>query len=303
VPVFVDIHPQTLNLDPARIEEAITPRTRAIMPVHFAGQAADMDAIMAIAERHGLKVLEDAAHAHGATWRGRKCGSLSDAGSFSFQASKNMTAGEGGCITLNDEALAELCRSYLWAGREPGRPWYEHYRLGWNYRLTEFQAAILRVQLRRLEEQVQRRDENGRYLARMLQIHTKGIAPLGIDDRVTRHSFHLFIFRYEPQAFRGMTRAEFITALNAEGIPCMGGYTHPLYRNPMFLNKDFWKGGFPCVKPFAEDVDFASYTQRCPVSEAACRETVWLTQNMLLGEREDMDDVVEAIVKIQKACR
>src|SRR5690606_10816053 len=107
------------------------------------------------------------------------------------------------------------------------------------------------------------RDENGRYLARMLQIHTRGIMPLGIESDATRIAFHLFVFRYNPEAFGNMPRQDFIAALDAEGIPCFGGYTHPLYRNPMFLNKDFWKGGFPCVPPFAEPVNFADYADRC----------------------------------------
>ena len=301
VPIFVDIDAETYNLDPRRIEEAITPRTRALMPVHFAGQSADMDAINALAARRGLRVLEDAAHAHGAEWRGRKCGALGAAGSFSFQASKNMTAGEGGIITTNDEALAVLCNSYLWAGRQAGRPWYEHYRLGWNYRMTEFQGALLRIQLRRLQEQTARRDANGRYLAERLRREVPGLIPVRVDERATRLAWHLFICRYQPAAFGGLSRADFIQALNAEGVPCLGGYVHPLYRNPMFLEKDFWKGGFPCVPPFAREIDYADFAARCPASEAACRETVWLTQNMLLGPQADMDDIVAAVVKIQQA--
>lgn len=260
-----------------------------------------MYAITAIARQHGLSVVEDAAHAHGSSWRGTKCGALGDAGSFSFQASKNMTAGEGGAITTNDEALAARCRSYLWAGREPGRPWYEHHRLGWNFRITEFQSAILRAQLRRLPEQFARREGNGRYLAEQLRQRVKGVMPQRIDERVTAMSFHLFIFRYNPAAFGGMSRSCFLELLQAEGIPCASGYAHPLYRNPMFINKDFWKGGFPCVAPFADELDYRVFVERCPVSETLCGDAVWLTQNLLLGERADMDDIVHAIEKIQQA--
>ena len=157
-PVFCDVDLATLNLDPARLEEAITPRTKAIVPVHFAGLAADMDAIgQALRRDHGIAVIEDAAHAHGGTWNGRPLGSIGSAATFSFQASKNMTAGEGGLITTNDPAMAEMCESLVWVGRKIGRPWYEHHRLGWNYRLTEFQAALLIAQLERLEEQTARR--------------------------------------------------------------------------------------------------------------------------------------------------
>src|SRR5262245_40609396 len=127
VPVFADISLDTFNLDPCAIERAITARTRAIIPVHFAGQPAEMDEIMAIAQKHKLIVLEDAAHAHGASYRNRPAGSIGHLGSFSFQSSKNMTAGEGGVITTNDDTLAEACRSIQNCGRVPGGIWYEHH--------------------------------------------------------------------------------------------------------------------------------------------------------------------------------
>lgn len=120
VPVFVDIDLATFNMDPHAVEAAITPRTRAIIPVHFAGQPADMDALLAIAKRHGLFVLEDAAHAHGASWRDQPAGSIGACGSFSFQSSKNLTAGEGGIIVTSDDALAAACRSIHNCGRVPG---------------------------------------------------------------------------------------------------------------------------------------------------------------------------------------
>jgi dTDP-4-amino-4,6-dideoxygalactose transaminase len=301
LPIFVDIDPLTLNLSPQRVEAAITDRTRAIMPVHFGGQCTDMDAINAIAKKHKLFVVEDAAHAHGSEWKGKKCGSLSDAGSFSFQNSKNMTAGEGGIITTNNAGLAEMCRSYLWAGREKGRPWYEHHRLGWNYRITEFQSAILRIQLERLQEQTRLRDANGRYLSRALRENVKGIIPQTNDERANLISYHIFLMSYEAAAFGNMTRKEFMDALTAEGIPCSGGYNHPLYRNPMFLNKDFWKDGFPCTPGYAREINYHDFIDTCPISEKFCRESVWLTQNLFLGTKTDMDDVVEAIAKIQQS--
>jgi len=301
VPIFVDVDPHTCLLDCARIEEAITPRTRAIMPVHFGGQSVDMDALASLARAHGLSIVEDAAHAHGSTWRGKKCGALGDAGSFSFQASKNMTAGEGGIITTNNPELAALCRSYLWAGREQGRPWYEHHRLGWNYRITEFQSALLRVQLQRLPAQTATRDANGRYLISQLQANVTGFTPPHLDERATCISFHLLLCRYQPEAFGGLTREAFIAALTAEGIPCATGYNQPLYRNPMFLRQDFFKGGFPCVPPFAREIGYADFIAHCPCSEAICQDAVWFNQNLLLGNREDMDDIVEAVRKIQRS--
>lgn len=272
-PVFCDIEPDTWNLDPRRLEEAITPRTRAIVPVHFAGLAADMEAILAIANRHGIPVLEDAAHGHGGRWQDRGLGSIGAAGTFSFQASKNLTAGEGGLITTGDGAIAELCESLIWGGRKTGRPWYEHHRLGWNYRLTEFQGAILNVQLARMAGQAERRLANGLYLGRSLAA-IPGIRPLAIPGYATRHAFHIYVLRFDGAEF-GIGREDFLKAMAAEGIPCSGGYAAPLYRNPMFSD------------PAPHRV--------CPAAEQACREAVWFEHRLLLGTREDMDDIIQAV--------
>jgi len=278
--VFCDIEADTWNLDPKRLEEAITPQTRAIVPVHFAGLAADMASILEIANRRGIPVLEDAAHGHGGTWNGRGLGSIGAAGAFSFQASKNMTAGEGGLITTNDPAIAELCDSYIWCGRQFGRPWYEHHRLGWNYRLTEFQAAILSTQLARLEQQGDRRIANGLYLNRELA-QIPGLRPLRIPPYATRHAFHIYALRFDEAGF-GIDRATFLAAMAAEGIPCSSGYGSPLYRNPMFAGMD--------------------YPDNCPVAERVCREALWFEHRLLLGTQADMDDIVRAASRIYE-CR
>src|SRR5438552_13121003 len=193
VPAFSDIDLDTFNLDPKAVAAAITPRTRAIIPVHFAGQPADMDAIMAIARKRKLIVIEDAAHAHGASYKNRPAGSIGQLGSFSFQSSKNLTAGEGGIITTNDDTLAEACRSIHNCGRVPGGKWYEHHVISGNYRLGEFQGAILNCQLDRLDEQTNRRDENGQYLdSRLSKI--PGITPQRRTAQTTRNAFHLYVF-------------------------------------------------------------------------------------------------------------
>lgn len=299
VPIFADIEPDTYNLSLASAAAAITPRTRAIIPVHFAGQMADMDPLLELARAHRIAVVEDAAHAHGASYRGAPAGSLGAAGTFSFQASKNMTAGEGGIVTTNDADLASRCESYVWAGREAGRPWYEHYRLGWNYRLTEFQGAILRQQLARLAKQNARRMANAAYLSAGLA-GIPGIRPLAHRSFADRHSYHLYLFRFDAAAF-GLDRATFLRALAAEGIPCLGGYTHPLYRNPMFLNHDFYPRGCPFTcGHYPVEVDYREFVARCPVAEQACREAVWLEHRLLLGDREDMDDIVAAVAKIYR---
>ena len=285
-PVFCDIDLATLNLDPGRLEEAITPQTKAVMPVHFAGLAADMESILDICGRNGIPVIEDACHGHGGTWNDRGLGTIGLAGTFSFQASKNMTAGEGGLITTDDTGLAELCESYIWVGRRAGRPWYEHHYLGWNYRLTEFQGAILIEQLRRLGAQTERRRSNAAYLNEKLH-GVPGICPLEIPSYATRHACHIYVFRFHEREF-GLSRPAFLEALAAEGIPAIGGYAHPLYRNPLFAAPDL-----AC--------DYSQFTALCPNAERACQEMVWLEHRLLLGDRADMDDVVDAIRKIHQA--
>jgi dTDP-4-amino-4,6-dideoxygalactose transaminase len=287
VPVFVDIDPDSYLMDPSKIEEAITERTRAIMPVHLFGCPADMDAIMDIARRHNLAVVEDACQAWGAEWNGRRVGAIGQLGAFSFQSSKNIAAGEGGIILTNDDRLEEIVWSLHNVGRRRGGEWYEHVRVGWNYRMTEWQGAILLVQLTRLAEQTAVRARNARYLQeRLLQV--PGIRPPKVDPRVTNHAWHVFLVRYDSEAFGGMKRDEFLEALNAEGIPCGPGYS-PLTRSEAIIEAFRHLG-----------VDEGP--RQCPIAEHVSRaEAVYLTQNLLLGNCEDMDGIVEAVAKIQQA--
>lgn len=285
VPVFVDIEPDTYLIDASKIEQAITERTKAIIPVHLAGCPADMDAIMDIARRHNLAVIEDACQAWGAEWRGRRVGAIGNAGTFSFQASKNITAGEGGIIVTNDDALNEVIWSLHNVGRRRGGEWYEHVRIGWNYRMTEWQAAILLVQLARLPSQTAIRDQNARYLTEQLS-QIEGIQPVRIDPRVTRHAWHMYMFRYHSDAFGALPRDKFVAALRAEGIPCESGYL-PLNRSQAIGNALRQMG--------------ARDPQPCPVTEhVAAKEAVWFRQNLLLGTKQDMDTIVEAIAKIKR---
>jgi len=291
VPVFADIDLATFNLDPAAVEAAITPRTRAIMPVHMAGQPADMDRLMALATKHNLAVIEDAAHAHAALYRNEPAGSIGHMGSFSFQSSKNLTCGEGGIITTNHEQLADACRSIHNCGRVAGGLWYEHHVMSANYRLGEFQGAILNAQLDRLEQQTQTRDLNGQYLAHKLS-QIPGIHPQKRLAETTRHSYHLFLFRIDGEAF-GASRAAVLKALAAEGIPVSGGYALPLYRQPLFLNKAFG----PYLANAREKLDFGAV--HCPNCETICREQgAWLEQSIFLGTQADMDDIARAFEKV-----
>ncbi|HPD29114.1 MAG TPA: DegT/DnrJ/EryC1/StrS family aminotransferase [Phycisphaerae bacterium] len=288
-PVFADIELDTFNIDPKAIEALITSRTRAIIPVHFAGLPADMDAIMAIARRHNLVVIEDAAHAHAAEYKGRRAGSIGHMGTFSFQSSKNLTAGEGGFITTNDPALAEACREIHNCGRREGHAWYEHFVIAANFRLSEIQGALLNAQLQRLEEQARRRWENGRYLTEQLG-QIPGIKPQKIIPECTRHAFHLYCFRIDAQEL-GAPRQAFLEALAAEGIPDFGGYPLPLYKQRVFLDRAF--GPFDGCR----GIDYAKTC--CPNCEKICYEQGgWLEHRMLLGTREDMDDIVAAFRKV-----
>lgn len=293
-PVFVDIEPHSLNMDPRAIEPAITDRTKAIIPVHIAGCPADMDGVLEVARKRSLAVIEDAAQAHAAAWKGRKVGALGDCGTFSFQASKNLNAGEGGAIVTNDDEVADKCWSVHNVGRTKSGKWYEHHVLGGNFRMTEWQAAILLAQLERLEEQVERRTANAARLTTQLA-QIPGIVTLPPDPRVTRHAYHLYIFRYDPAGFGGRPRDEFLRALNAEGIPSSAGYV-PLYKEIVFQRKTAGVGAWCRAGRF---VDYGKV--QCPVCEQVCTDAVWLFQSMLLGEQQDMDDIVEAIAKIQKA--
>jgi dTDP-4-amino-4,6-dideoxygalactose transaminase len=294
IPVFVDIDPDNYNIDPSKIEAAITEKTKAIIAVHIAGCPADMDGIMEVARRHNLLVLEDCAQAHLAEWRGKRVGSFGDAGTFSFQNSKNLTSGEGGIIVTNDQSLADKIWSVHNCGRVKEGRWYEHRVLGGNYRMTELQAALLLTQMERLPEQHAKRQANAAYLDRDLG-KIPGIKPLVRDPRVTGHAYHLYIFRYDPSEFGGLPRAKFIQAVSAEGVPCGSGYV-PLYREELFVvdpNKCPVGCGF-----YGRQMDYSKVF--CPVTEKACdEESVWMFQTMLLGEKSDMDDVVAAIKKVR----
>lgn len=292
-PVFVDIEPRSLNMDPARIEEAITPRTKAIIPVHVAGCPADMDGVLEVARKHNLYVIEDAAQAHGAEWKGRKVGAHGHLGTFSFQASKNLNSGEGGMIVSNDERLSEYCRTIMNSGRVR-QAGYETDALCGNYRITEWQSAILRSQFQRLPAQIEQRAANATYLTSLLDT-MPGIITLPPDPRVTCHAYHLYMFRYNPAGFGNRTREEFLTALRAEGVPCRGGYM-PLYKQRIFQNSTPGTGPW-C--PAGRTINYAEMV--CPECERASADSVWLTQNLLLGPKEDMDDIAAAIGKIQAA--
>lgn len=286
VPVFADVDPASHLLDPSAAAAAITGRTKAVMPVHIAGRPCDMDAFTALGREHGIAVVEDAAQAHGAQWRGRPVGAIGSAGMFSFQSSKNISAGEGGAVVTDDEELADRLYSLANVGRVRGGGWYQHEHVGYNLRLTEFQAAILRVSLRRHPAEQQVRAANAALLADLLS-DVEGVELPEPDPRVTAHGWHLFVFRL-PGIGGAARRDAFCRALAAEGVPCSSGYPG-LHRNAA-LRKEIAGLTARLGLPYAEPC--------VPVADQLATNTLWLPQPVLLGSEHDTRDIATAITKV-----
>jgi len=288
IPVFADVQEGTMLLDPERVEAAITPRTKAILAVHIGGASADMDRLRAIAAQHRLRLVEDAAQAVGAEWQGRGVGAIGDIGTFSFQSSKNLTAGEGGMIVTNDDAIADLAWSIANVGRIRGGAWYGHANVGWNLRMTELQATLGLAQLTRLEAQMQLRENNARLLSQLLG-QIEGIGCLDRHPGVTRHAYHLFMFTLDGPYAGEANKKEVIARLNAEGIPVTHGYPS-LNRNEAIRREiDKLTGG---AKPAAD----------CPVSEnMSGGRLLWLHQNVLLADEEAMYDIAAGVRKVMES--
>jgi dTDP-4-amino-4,6-dideoxygalactose transaminase len=241
---------------------------------------------MAAAQRHRLRVIEDAAQAHGAAWRGRPVGAIGDIGVFSFQSSKPITAGEGGIMVTNDDELDELLWSYRNVGRRRGGEWYEHVRIGWNLRISEFQGAVLLAQMKRLPAQQQQRTEAAAYLTRQLE-QIPDVVAVKVPDGVTAHSWYTYHWRWLGAAHGGLQKMRFAEALRAEGVPVFHGYV-PLNRNQAVRDEVAKLGG-------SEPVN-------CPAAErAAAEEVLMFSMPILLGSHEDIDDVVAAVAKVAAA--
>jgi dTDP-4-amino-4,6-dideoxygalactose transaminase len=292
-PVFVDVDPDTYCLDPKLIEAAVTTRTRAIIPVHLGFRFADMDAIMRIASKHRLFVLEDCAHAHGARWRGHEgeekgAGSIGHAGSFSFQTSKLMTAGEGGVVITNDIHIADQVIRLANCGRPAREEAKAEPALGHNYRMTEFQAAVLLAQLERLDEQTELRERNTALLEEGLK-QVVGLELLPRDARIARQASYHYVFKFKSESFGGARRDAFVAALNAEGVPSDGRFYEAVYRSSLF---EFAAERFPAWAQSRRDY-------HCPVAErAGYEESVWLPHQLFLGGGKDVEDVLTAIQKV-----
>jgi dTDP-4-amino-4,6-dideoxygalactose transaminase len=289
VPVFVDVSPESYCIDPTLVEAAITPRTKAVIPVHLGFRFADMDRLTEIAERHHLFLLEDCAHAHGSKWRGRGAGSIGNAGSFSFQTSKLMTAGEGGIVITSDIDLADQVVRLANCGRPPRRESRGVPALGHNYRMTEFQAAILLAQLERLEDQTSHRERLTAYLETGLK-EIGGLTLLERDPRITTQASYHYVFKFNAEEFGGIHRNAFVAALKAEGIHCDGRFYEAVYNSSLF---EFSAASYPAWAASRREY-------HCPVAErAGYEESVWLPHEIFLGTESDVEDVVAAIQKIK----
>jgi dTDP-4-amino-4,6-dideoxygalactose transaminase len=298
LPVFVDTDPETFQIDARKIEAAITGRTRAILAVHLGGATFDVDAVRAVAKKHNLPLLEDSCQSHLAEWRGHRTGAFGTAGCFSFQASKNLNAGEGGAILTASEEFRDRCFAFHNNSRGSGHNGddFTYAHCGLNLRMTEFQAALLSTQMTRLEAQSKKRTENALYLTGMLS-EIPGIRPARMYEGCTRNAYHLYMLRYDAERFGGLPRPAFLKALRAEGIPGAQGYT-PLNKEP-FLENTLAKPGFQRIYG-RERLAAWKENNHCPANDRLCEEAVWFTQNMLLGPRRDMDEIAAAVRKIQR---
>jgi dTDP-4-amino-4,6-dideoxygalactose transaminase len=295
LPVLADLDPESYQLDPDDVARRITENTKAIMPVDMMGQPCQMDRIMEIAKTHGLKVIEDAAQAHLAEYRGKKLGTIGDLGCFSFQSSKTIACGEGGAIIGNDEQLLDKC--YTVHNHGTSRRGFTEVA-GPKYRMNEFQAAVLLGQLPGVKERFARRNENAAYLTSRLK-GFPGIVPQKLYEGTQSGSFYIYAMTYKKEHFNDADRSVFLKALQAEGVSLSPYIARGLHKEPWtehILNSRLYK------KMFSEE-RLRRYREEnhCPNCDRVCQEMVMIwASGPLLGTKEDMDDIVKAILKVHE---
>jgi dTDP-4-amino-4,6-dideoxygalactose transaminase len=293
VPVFADVDDETFCLDPKAVEAVVSPRSRAIVPVHLFGQSSPMDELQDIAGRHKLRVIEDCAQAPGATYRGRKVGTIADCGVFSFQESKNLMTGEGGMLITNDPVIADIAQLMRNHGEavvpSAESRTYKAEILGWNYRMTEFEAALGLVQLHNLAEQNRARQHLAAHLTKAL----KDVPGIRVPEPRSGcdHVYYVYPFLYEEAVWR-ISRSRFVEAVTAEGIPVGGGYVKPLYLSPLYQERRAW-----AFRLYQGDPRYQEGI--CPVTERLHTHTLLLIPVVRPPATErDMDDIVAAILKV-----
>jgi dTDP-4-amino-4,6-dideoxygalactose transaminase len=297
VPVFVDVDPDTIAIDPEAVAEAITPRTKGILAVHYGGYPVDFDRLLPLAQANHLWLIEDAAHAHGTEWKGRKVGAIGTAGTFSFQMTKSLPGGEGGAVLTDDEELYERAMLLHNIGRGMEARKYGHVVVASNYRMSEFQGAVLGTQLSKLPSQVDKKHENGEWLAAELT-RIGGIRPLKRDPRVTKRGYYFFVMRYDREEFGGAPRDRFVDAMQAEGMDVFPAYDIPIYANRAYHQAGRGNTGPVRVPSLNPGPDYDN--MHLPVAERFCREEqVVMLHHWLLADRGELQKVVDAIVKIK----
>ncbi len=295
VPVFADIDPDTYCLDPESVRRAITPRTKAIVPVHLAMRFTDMDALGAVAAEHGLKIIEDCAHAHGGAYKGRGAGAIGDLGCFSLQESKLMTAGEGGLVTTNSLEYYEALQTVVNCGRASLTDLYGRRMIGLNYRMTDLQIALLIGQIEMLPELRERRAAHAELLGELLS-EIPCVRVLPAQPAMTSPTNYCYVFQYRPEPGKPAPHRDlFVAALEKEGVPCDGRFYEAVYRSDLFYATPANCPQLAAGRDVAVDYSTAS----CPVSErAAYDEAVWLFQFCLIGPEEDVRDLARAVAKV-----
>jgi dTDP-4-amino-4,6-dideoxygalactose transaminase len=286
IPFYVDVEEGGVNIDARLVEEAMENGASAILPVHVGGHPADMDALVRLSKQFEAPLVEDAAEAHGAEWRGRRIGGLGTLACFSFQSSKVLTSGEGGAITTNDAELAERCASIVNCGRRPGVDWYDGDVLGYNYRMTEFQAALLLAQLKRLDEQILLRQKNFETLASLCR-ELEGFNLITPRPEATRVPHYLVLVRASREFFGNVVKSRIVDALRAEGIPASVGWPVPLYR-------------YHPVKRYLEKKGVEARLDQFPNAEAAASSVIFIHHRVLLGGEKEVEDVFRALQKIER---
>ena len=290
VPIFAEIREDTFNIDETKIESLINERTKAILVVHLGGMPAKMDVICEIAKKHNLHIIEDCAHSHGSRFKGKRLGTWGDMGTFSFQASKVLTSGEGGAIITNNDVLAEKIYSIIDCGRKEGEHSYDHFNYGSNYRLSELNAALLRSQLKKFPAQHAKRNENAQYLISKLN-EIDGICCQERNDTVQECANYVFPFQFNPEKFGEMSVTDFYAHINSHGIPTDDTYP-PLHRLKCFKNFNLRKG-----------VDYThanwggskSHDKNFPITSKISSQLVELPQEVLLGDKNLMDFIAKVI--------
>jgi dTDP-4-amino-4,6-dideoxygalactose transaminase len=295
LPVFADLDRESFQIDPDDIERKITENTKAIMPVQIGGQPCNMDRIMAIAKKHSLRVIEDAAQAHLAVYRGKKVGNIGDLGCFSFQASKTIACGEGGAIIGNDEELMDKCFTVQNHGtNKKGRTVV----IGPKYRMNEFEASILLSQLDGVKERFEIRNRNASYLNSRLK-DFPGLVPQKLYEGTESGSYYLYMTNYKKEHFSGAPRSKFLKALEAEGVSLSTYLPNGLHKEPwpdhILSLREYQKMYSPArLKSYREQLS-------CPNCDQVIDEIamIWAS-GPLLGTQDDMDDIINAVMKVQE---